>query len=131
MKQAGFAVLAVLAMGAAARADIPLKDQPAIRDGLITAGMAIEIGDKCPSLSVRMIRGYFYLEDLKRQARALGYSDDEINAYVKDKAEKARLEDVGRAQLRDLGTVDGDAESYCAVGRAQMAAGTTLGGLLR
>ncbi len=120
----------VLTAGIAA-ANPPLKDVEYVREGLITAGMAIEIGDKCDSLSVRLIRGYNFLGDLKSHARGLGYTSAEIDAYVDDKVEKARLEGIARQRLADLGTVAGNADSYCTVGRAQIAAGTPLGRLIR
>lgn len=120
--------IAVMAGGAAALP--PLKDVDYVREGLITAGMAIEIGDKCPELAVRLFRGYGFLSDLKSHARALGYSNAEIDAYVDDKAEKARLESIARARLADLGAVSGDSASYCAVGREQIAENTPLGRLI-
>ena len=95
----------------------PLKDVPEIRDGIIAAGMAIEIGDKCDSISVRLLRGALFLNSLKSRAEELGYSRTEIDAYVDDKVEKARLEGIARAQLADLGAVTGQGDTYCTVGR--------------
>ncbi|HEV8034324.1 DUF5333 family protein, partial [Yoonia sp.] len=64
-------------------------------------------------------------------ASSLGFSDDEIDAYINDDAEKDRLEGIARAQLAGLGAVADDPDSYCAVGRAQIAANTRVGWLLR
>ncbi len=112
-------------------ANTPLKEVREISEGLIAAGMAIEIGDKCGSVNVRTIRGMLFLNSLKNRAEELGYSSAEVDAYVNDRVEKARLEDIARGRLRDLGAVPGDEQSYCAVGRAEIQADTTVGRLLR
>ena len=109
----------------------PLKDAAEIRDGIIAVGMAIEIGDKCDSISVRLLRGGVFLSSLKSRAEELGYSRAEIDAYVDDKVEKARLEGIARAQLADLGAVVGQGDTYCTVGRSEMEAQTAVGRLLR
>ena len=109
----------------------PLKDVAVVRDGIIAVGVAYEIGDKCGSIEARYLRGLGFLEELKDHAAGLGYTDAEIDAYIDDDAEKDRLEAVARQQLADLGAVPGDETSYCAVGAAQIAAGTQVGMLLR
>ena len=106
----------------------PLKDVPEIRDGIIAAGMAIEIGDKCDSISVRLLRGALYLNSLKSRAEDLGYSRAEIDAYVDDKVEKARLEGIARAQL---GGGRGGGDTSCIVGGSKREPKTAVGRLLR
>lgn len=109
----------------------PLKDVATVRDGIIAVGMAYEIGDKCGSIEARYLRGLGFLNQIKADAAQLGYSDAEIDAYIGDDAEKDRLEGLARQQLADLGAVVGDEASFCAVGEAQIAAGTQVGQLLR
>lgn len=109
----------------------PLKDVAYVRDGIIAVGIAYEIGDQCGSIEARYLRGLGVLNDLKAHAAGLGYTDAEIDAYIDDDAEKDRLEAVARQQLAELGAVAGDEASYCAVGQAQIAAGTQAGQLLR
>ena len=109
----------------------PLKDVATVRDGIIAVGMAYEIGDKCGSIEARYLRGLGVLNQIKAEAAGLGYSDAEIDAYIGDDAEKDRLEAMARQQLADLGAVVGDEASFCAVGAAQIAAGTQVGQLLR
>ena len=130
------AILAALSIGLVTlagglSAQTALKDQPSVRDGIIYVGMAYEISQKCDSISARTFRGIGYLQSLKNQARDLGYSDAEIDAYVNDRAEKKRLEGIARDELAALGVVADDPASYCAVGRAQIAEGTRVGWLLR
>ena len=49
---------------------------------------------------------------------------------VDDREEKHRLEDIARQRLRGMGAVESEPETYCAVGRAEMAKGSRIGGLL-
>jgi len=123
-------VLCALGATQTLAADGPLKDVTYVSEGLITAGMAIELDAKCDDVSVRLFRGIGFLTDLKNHARGLGYSEAEIEAYINDAAEKARLEAIARARLAALGVVPSDPASYCRVGRAEIAAQTPLGRLL-
>ena len=120
----------LLAMGPG-HAQTPLRDVAHVRDGIIWVGMAYEISDKCDDLRARLFRGLGYLNSLKRHAERLGYSDAEIEAYIDDRVEKARLEDIVRANLAALGVVEGVQETYCTVGQAQIDAKTRVGWLLR
>lgn len=112
-------------------AQTALRDQPEVRDGIIFVGMAYEISEQCDDIRARTFRGLGFLQSLKRRASDLGYSDAEIDAYVNDRAEKRRLEAIAREQLLLLGVVTDDPATYCIVGRAQMAANTRVGWLLR
>jgi hypothetical protein len=135
MKKASILALAVLAATAgfagSVSAQSALKDVLRVRDGIIHVGMAFEISERCDSLRPRTFRGLSFLNSLKNHARDLGFSDDEIDAYVNDDAEKDRLEGIARQQLTLLGADDANDASYCAVGRAQMEANTRVGWLLR
>lgn len=108
-----------------------LRDVQHITEGLITVGIAYEISETCSSINARFFRGISYLNSLKSHARGLGYTDAEIDAYTDDKAEQNRLEGIARSRLFNLGAISGQPETYCAVGRAQMDAGTAIGRLLR
>lgn len=131
-KMLGGAVIAViLALGfSGAAAAKSLADSRAVNSGLISVGIALEIAEKCPDISTRTIKGYAFLNSLKNQARSEGFSDDEIDAYVDDKAQKARLIDKAKAYMASKG-VDGSTASYCKLGREEIAANTTAGGLMR
>jgi hypothetical protein len=128
-----FGVLAVVTtlVAGSAVAQTPLKDVAHVRDGILHVGMAYEISEQCGSISPRIFRGLGFLRSLESHARELGYTEAEIDAYINDEAEKDRLEAIGRAALADMGVVEGDEATYCAVGRAQIAANTRIGWLLR
>lgn len=123
--------LALSLVAGAALANPPLRDVEHVAEGLIAAGMAIEISEQCDSISARLLRGMSFLNGLEDHALGLGYTQDEIDAYIGDRTEKARLEGIARMRLSELGAEAGNAESYCAVGRSQIAAGTQVGRLLR
>jgi hypothetical protein len=126
------ALMAATVMGAGyASAQTELKDVTRVRDGIVYVGMAYELSEQCSDLSARLFRGLSFLQSLKDHARQLGYSDAEIDAYIDDNAEKDRLETIARAQLVRLGVVEGNEDTYCAVGRQQIEANTRVGWLLR
>ena len=79
----------------------------------------------------RPTREIEFLWSLEQRARALGYSSAEIDAYVDNDAEKDRLEAIARQRLRDMGGVEGNWETYCAVGRTEISRGSQIGQLLR
>ena len=123
--------LACIISAGAASAQTALKDVAHVRDGIIDVGMAYELSEHCDSIRARLFRGLGFLQSLKSHASELGFTDEEIDEYVNDRNEKKRLEAIARAKLVTLGVVEGEEASYCAVGRAQIAANTRVGWLLR
>jgi Family of unknown function (DUF5333) len=71
------------------------------------------------------------IEDLKSYALDQGYSRDEVEAFIKNKDQKNRLKAEAAAYLAEAGAVEGDPESYCKVGRDEIAKGSLIGELLR
>lgn len=124
-------VLALTVVAAVPARAQSLADDPVVTEGLIATAIAYEIGRRCGSLDARMLAGIGFLNSLKSHAVTQGYSSAQIDAYVNDDAEAARLEAVARARLADKGGVAGEWQTYCAVGRAEMAAGSQIGRLLR
>ncbi|MEJ6397939.1 DUF5333 domain-containing protein [Yoonia sp. 208BN28-4] len=120
--------VAMLAGNASAQSN--LRDVTEITEGLIAVGTAVEISDKCGSIGPRNFRGLAYLNSLRNRAVALGFSASQIDDFTDDKAEQDRLEAIARARLADKGVVEGREETYCAVGRAEMAANSAIGRLL-
>jgi len=122
----GFAVLA----GATA-ANPEIGNVTHITEGLINTAIAYEIDRVCDSIDGRTLEGINFLWSLKQHASELGYSDAEIRAYVDNEEEKDRLEAIARDRLRAMGAVEGQPETYCGVGRAEMAAQSEIGRFLR
>ncbi|MCA1776465.1 MAG: DUF5333 domain-containing protein [Loktanella sp.] len=125
------ALLGVVLTAGNVSAQSALKDVPRVQEGIITIGMAYEITQKCGSIGPRYFRANAFLNDLKSFASREGFSDDQIQAYVDDKAEKDRLEAIARERLASMGAVAGRPDTYCAVGRSEIAANTPIGRLMR
>ena len=118
------------AAGGSAEELHPLVPVERVWEELIDTALAYEIGERCESLDSRKLQGLAFLLSLQAYARGLGYSQDQIDAFIDDDAEKDRLEAEARARLREMGGVDGEWETYCEVGRHEIAAGTQVGRLL-
>lgn len=126
------AVLAVAPFGAWAQEPRPpLGEVPEIAEGLIATAIAYEVGRVCGPVDGRRVQGLASLLELQGRARELGYSQEEIDAFIDgDDPERARLEGIARERLAALGAVEGDEASHCAVGRAEIAKRSRIGRLL-
>lgn len=125
-------VAAMLVSGVGmAQAKRPLKDVTSITDGLLWIGIADEIRNTCPSISARMFRALNRINGIQNEAKALGYSKEEIDRFRKSDANKAELRRRGEAYLTANGVTLGDSDSYCTLGRAEIAKSSQIGTLLR
>ena len=120
----------VVAAGAA-QAKQDLKDVPSVWNGLLNIGIANEIRETCPTISARMVRAALRLNSIQNEAEGMGYSQAEIDAFRKSEANKAAMRAEGEDYMKNNGVVKGDAETYCALGRAEIAKSSQIGRLLR
>jgi hypothetical protein len=127
------AALAFLSLPAMASADgkVPLPEEAHINAQLIAAAEGDMIRNNCPSIEARMLVVLDKMWALKSYAERQGYTEAEVKAFLKDKEQKARVKGAAAAYLASQGAVEGDAESYCRVGRAEIAKGSLLGSLLK
>ena len=123
--------LVLSALAAPVAAKVPLRDVAAIDDALMAIAIADEIRKRCDGIDARMIRAYATLSSLKNQARALGYSDDEIEDYVTSKDEKARMRAKAEAWLGARGVDHKDTAALCRFGETEIAAQSAIGRLLK
>ena len=130
LRHLALALLCALPVAARAQDLPPLGQVEVITEGLIDTAIAYEIGERCDGIDGRRLRGIAFLLSLQAHARDLGYSSDEIDAFIDDDEEKDRLEAIARARLRDMGAVEGEWDTYCEVGRAEIAKGSQIGRLL-
>lgn len=128
---AAFAATLAATAGHAAEAKPHLREHVAINRGLVAIAIADMIRKRCDTIDPRLFRAYGFMRELKRIANQAGYSDDEIEAYVTDKAEKARVEDAARDWLAAQGATPKDGASYCPVGRAEIERNSQVGVLLK
>ncbi|MEM6275780.1 MAG: DUF5333 domain-containing protein [Pseudomonadota bacterium] len=123
-------ILVLAPLGATLSARSP-GDVSEVRNGLLAVAVGNLIQENCATISPRLIRVYSLRNQLLAAARSEGFTDAEIDAYVDDKAARARLEVEAAAYLRQNGVVDGANDTYCTVGRAEIAANSAVGRLLR
>lgn len=109
----------------------PLAEEQFINDSLRAGRIGDVIRKTCPTISARMFVVLNKIEDLKRYALEKGYARDDVEAFIKDGAQKDRLKAEAAAYLTAAGAVDGQPETYCAVGEAEIANGSMIGELLR
>ena len=112
-------------------ANPPLRDVIEVERAMLIIGQADGIRRNCPTIVPRKIEVVFFVRGLERQARALGYSQDEINAYTKSDADKKRLRAKAASILASKGVDTSDPQSYCAVGMTEIQKSSQIGALLR
>lgn len=126
------AAMAVFAMTAAnATALTPLPKETHINQSLMSGVVADRIRKNCPSISARMIVAWSKLNGLKSYAVSKGYEEPQVRAFLKDPVEKARVKGMAADYLTSRGAVAGNAESYCIVGREEIAKKSLIGQMLR
>jgi len=116
---------------ASASALTPLPKEYHINFSLMSGVAADNIRKTCPSISARMIVAWSKLNGLKSYAIEKGYNETEVRAFLKDPKEKARVKGMAADYLKAQGVVEGDAESYCTVGREEIAKKSLIGQMLR
>jgi len=126
------AVLTIFAMTAAnASALTPLPKETHINYSLMSAKVADRIRKTCPSISARMFVALGKANALKAYAIKKGYQEPEVRAFLKNPTEKARVKAMAADYLKSHGAVAGNAESYCIVGREEIAKKSLIGQMLR
>lgn len=115
---------------AGARALEPLAQEKYINDRLIAARIADRIRRNCPSINARLLYAYGEARKLKRYAERKGYSPEEIDAFLDSKEERKRIYAIAEDYLRRNGAREGDPESFCRIGRQEIARRNIIGSLL-
>lgn len=123
-------LVAVLAASPALALE-PLNKDTHVTESLVAVRVGDTIRNTCPSISAKMFTVLAKWNELKAYLRAKGYTEDEVEAFRKNKTEKARIKGLAQDYLAKAGAVEGDVESYCTVGRDEIAKGTLAGSLLR
>ena len=108
-----------------------LAQEEALNEGLIAISMANVIRETCRSISARMLTAWFYIKTLETEAQSLGYSAQEVTAFVKDPMEKKRVLSIAQERLADHGVIPEQPATYCTLGLAEIEAGSAIGKLLK
>ena len=109
----------------------PLSTEAHINEQLVAGKVGDTIRKTCPSISARMFVVLDKLNALEDYARTKGYAEADVKVFLKDPGEKARIKGLAQAYLKAAGAVEGDVESYCTVGRNEIAKATLVGSLLK
>ena len=91
MRYLGAILAGAVLLTGAADAKPPLRDVAEIDGALFDLGVADRIRKNCPTISARMLRAISYVHDLEQRARALGYTSEEIDAYMRGWATSSHL----------------------------------------
>lgn len=125
------ATLFAASLPAMAEGKVKLAEEGHINEQLVAGAAGDILRQTCPTLSARILVVFGKLRALESYARGKGYSEDEVKVFLKDKAQKARVKAGAKDYLAAAGAVTGDVESYCRVGRDEIAKGSLVGSLLR
>lgn len=124
------ATIAIAELAQPAAALEPLSQEKYVNDRLIAARIADRIRKTCPTINARIFYAYGEARKLQGYARKKGYSDAQIDAFLDDKAEKKRIYAVAEDYLTRKGAAKNDPESFCRIGRDEIAKNTIIGSLL-
>lgn len=108
-----------------------LANETDINNDLFVFALANEIRKKCNSISPRMFRALSFHNDLVDRARSRGYSKSEIDAYINNKNEQAKMIARGNEYLKQYNASLNDSASLCRAGNAEIKKRSQIGSLLR
>ncbi|MFV0409132.1 MAG: DUF5333 domain-containing protein [Paracoccus sp. (in: a-proteobacteria)] len=108
----------------------PLAQEKYVNNRLIAARVADRVRRECPSIDARIVYAWSQARALKKYAEKKGYSSAQIEAFLDSKQDKARIYAAAEDYLTRNGAVKGDAQSFCRVGRAEIASKSVAGSLL-
>lgn len=108
-----------------------LRNDASIWDQLFVLAVADQIRENCPSIEARTIRATRYVYGVYSDARAYGFSRQEIRAFQVDDGTEADMRARVAAYFNQNGVRVGAPETFCALGTAEINAGTPAGTLLR
>ncbi len=126
-----FVVAVVIAAPGGAADARSLRDLKDVNEGLAVIAAGDLIQKNCPTISPRLVRAFFFAKELEAKAKAAGFDDEQIEAYVEDKAEKARVVGIARDYLVSVGLDPERPETWCKVGLYEIERNSQIGVLLK
>ena len=127
------ATLAAPALAAQPQAEVnaTLRADAEIYNGLFAMAVGDQIRRNCDTIDARMVRALTFARGLERRARSLGFSEPQIRAFLDSREEKDMMRAHVERYFAQNGVRAGEPETYCALGRAEIARGSQAGALLR
>ncbi len=126
-KMTGLFLALVVALPAMANTKPPLRDVSEIDDTLYYIAIANEIDEYCDRIYGLRVKAINKMYQLRAHANNLGYSDDEIRAYVESKSEQNRMRTKGEAYLAAHGVRYAQPETFCVLGKKEIARSSAIG----
>lgn len=120
----------LIATGAGASAREPLRENSYVTERLVAARVADRIRKTCPEIGARLIHAFSEAHALKAWAEKQGYTAEEIDRFLKDKAEKRTIYARAEAYLAAKGATPGNVQGFCDLGRKEIAAHSIVGSLI-
>lgn len=132
MKHVILSLILLVPTGAAMAQTLPpLHENRHVRWSFYSAGLADIVRNNCPDLKARTLRTLRYALALQNYALDKGYSQEDIDTLLKNKAEEERLRAEIVADLAERGATPGDVDAYCRIGREEIEKNSLAGRLLR
>lgn len=126
-----FAFCLVMSGTAAVASAGSLAEEVDINLGLFHLSVADEIRKRCKEISPRYFVALNYMKSLKAEAMQRGYSEAEIDRYIHDRTEKAKMRARSDAYIRTQGAEPNDGPSLCILGHTEIAKQSPIGALLK
>lgn len=135
MRFAALTLAATMTLASASQASTdprpPLREVQEIDGPMLSVALAIEISDQCAAIAPRNLKGLLLLNRLNGRARDLGYSKEEIDAYVNSADEKQRMRARGETYVKSKGLDPEKTADLCSLGMAEIAQNSPIGALLK
>ncbi len=128
---AGALTLSAIALPAVAQARVALNQEPHINGSLLSAAIAAMIADQCDTIVPRRWTALIKAWQLKNYALNHDYTEAEIDIFISDKSEQDRMQSAAETYLAKNGVERDNEQSFCTLGRTEIANGTLAGQLIR
>ncbi len=99
--------------------------------GLFALAVADEIRNNCPTIEARTLRATAFVYGLYRRARGYGFTRQELRAFQVHETTGTRMRAEVGVYFAQHGVREGVPDTYCALGLAEIAAGSQAGEILR
>lgn len=124
-------VTGLVATASVAQARQPLSQVEEIDQNMLWVAIAAEIGERCSSIDARMVKGLLFLNQLRNDALAMGYTKEEIEEYATADEERVRWRELGENYAKSLGLNPDDTADLCKLGELEIARSSQIGVLLK
>lgn len=126
-----FVFLSLLSGVAMADTRTPLNQDQRITDELTVAAVGDVLRKKCDKIVPKRFVILTKAFQLRDYAMGLGYSLDEIEAFLKNDQERARIKALRDRYLAEHGVKAEESGSYCQLAKDEIAQGSLLGSLMK